>query len=187
MNRRKILQYVAYTTGAAVSVPLASSLLVGCRPETATGVASQLHFFDEDQYSMIEKLVDIILPKTDSPSATDIGVHTMIDTMVGTAYRPKARENYKSQMGAFFNLLKEKNFEQEDLGTQIDLLKALDKDQSEGVSDARSGYLHLKQQTITYYLSSEEIGTNYLNYLPVPGQYEPCISLEEAGGKAWAL
>ena len=26
-----------------------------------------------------------------------------------------------------------------------------------------------------------------LNYLPVPGSYEPCIELSEVNGKAWAL
>jgi len=48
-------------------------------------------------------------------------------------------------------------------------------------------YNQIRQQTISYYLSTEEINTKYLNYLPVPGKYQPCISLEEAGGKAWAI
>lgn len=48
-------------------------------------------------------------------------------------------------------------------------------------------YRHIKQQTIAYFLSTEEISTNHLNYLPVPGKYEACISLESVGGKAWAI
>ncbi len=40
---------------------------------------------------------------------------------------------------------------------------------------------------IILYLSTEEIGLNFLNYLPIPGPYESCISLEEVNGKAWAL
>jgi len=57
-----------------------------------------------------------------------------------------------------------------------------EKDQME-----KSAFLEIKQQTIAYYLSTEEIATKYLNYLPIPGKYEPCISLESVGGKAWAL
>ena len=48
-------------------------------------------------------------------------------------------------------------------------------------------YLNFKQQTVAYYLSTEEVATKFLTYLPVPGKYEACITVEEAGGKAWAL
>ncbi len=48
-------------------------------------------------------------------------------------------------------------------------------------------YTEVKQQTIAYYLASEEISTKYLNYLPVPGEYKACIPLSEVGGKAWAI
>jgi len=192
MERRKILKYVAYATGAAVATPLATSLLVSCQSEaTATAVmdatGSGLSFFKAKEFSVIQEMVDIILPKTDSPSATDVGVHNMIDHMVGNAYRPDAKKEYQEKFAAFYKYLGQKNYQALDGAGKMDLLSALDKSKEEALKDARSGYLNLKQQTIAYYLTSEEIGTKFLNYLPVPGEYEPCISLEEAGGKAWAL
>lgn len=48
------------------------------------------------------------------------------------------------------------------------------------------GYEQIKQQAITYWLNSEIIATNHLNYLPIPGKYEACIPLESVGGKAWS-
>ena len=191
MERRKILKYVAYATGAAVAAPLANSLLVSCQSGTASSAVdaatSGLSFFKPKEFSVIQEMVDIILPKTDSPSATDVGVHNMIDHMVGTAYRPEARKEYQEKFAAFFKYLGQKGYS--DLGgaEKMDVLTSLDKATEEALKDARSGYVNLKQQTIAYYLTSEEIGTKFLNYLPVPGEYEPCISLEEAGGKAWAL
>ena len=191
MDRRRILKYVAYATGAAVAAPLANSLLVSCQSDatsTATsGVASDLHFFKPKEFSVIQEMVDIILPKTDSPSATEVGVHEMIDSMVGTAYRPEAKEEYQQKSAAFFSYLQQKGYEGLDGIGKMDLLNALDKSTDKASEDARSGYLNVKQQTIAYYLSTEEVGTKFLNYLPVPGEYEPCISLEETGGKAWAL
>ena len=192
MERRKILKYVAYATGAAVAAPLASSLLVSCQTEaTATAamdsVASGLNFFKPKEFAAIQEMVDIILPKTDSPSATDVGVHNMIDHMVGKAYRPEARKEYQQKFTAFFNYLGQNGYADLDGAGKMDFLRALDKSKEETLKEARSGYINLKQQTIAYYLTSEEIGTKFLNYLPVPGEYEPCISLEEAGGKAWAL
>ena len=75
------------------------------------------------------------------------------------------------------------------LDKQTDLSKAIAN--IEGGNDVpeqvKESYLDIKQQAIAYYLSSEEVATKFLNYLPVPGPYVPCITLEEAGGKAWAL
>jgi len=52
---------------------------------------------------------------------------------------------------------------------------------------AKAALLDIKQQAVAYYLSTKEIATNYLNYLPIPGEYEPCISLESVNGKVWAI
>ena len=71
--------------------------------------------------------------------------------------------------------------------TQLEQLKGIVTSTEEKDQMAKSAFLEFKQQTIAYYLSTEEIATNYLNYLPVPGTYESCISLESVGGKAWAL
>lgn len=191
MDRRKILKYVAYATGAAVSAPLASSLLVSCQSDAVSTIsdnaATKLSFFNKKEFAVISDLVDIMLPKTDSPSATDVGVHTMIDRMVGTAYRPKAKEEYQSKFATFYKYLNDKGIADMDGKAKMTLLKKLEKSEDASLKDAKDGFLNLRQQAIAYYLSSEEIGLNYLTYLPVPGQYEPCISLEEAGGKAWAI
>ena len=59
---------------------------------------------------------------------------------------------------------------------------------TENVSkEVNRAYLDFKQQTIAFYLSSEEIGEKFLNYLPVPGEYIACISPDEVGGKAWSI
>lgn len=186
MKRREILKYTALVTGAAVSAPLFSSLLVGCKSEIAENdVGSQLAFFSQEEFTLVKDLVDLILPKTDSPSASEVGIHQMIDTMVGTVYPEKDRAAYKkafTTLAAYLNKAADgKNFRQLESDKQLQLLKQL-----EGSNDSGKAFLDLKQQTVAYYLSTEEIATNYLNYLPIPGQYDACITLEEAGGKAWA-
>jgi len=173
-------------TGAAVGAPLLSSLLVGCNSEiTENNIGGQLQFFSPEEFALVKDLVDLILPKTDSPSASDAGVHHMIDTMVGTVYPESYKAAYKKGFTALTNALNEasggKNFRQLEPDQQLELLKQLD-----GSNDSRKAFLDLKQQTVAYYLSTEEIATNYLNYLPIPGAYNACITLEETGGKAWA-
>ena len=192
MKRREILRYAALATGAVVSLPLANSLLVSCQADaTAATVGEKLAFFGKKEAGVVKDLVDLILPKTDSPSASELGVHTMIDQMVGNVYRPEAKtayqENFAQLMKHLQNAGSGKGFRSLAGADKVKLLQGLDASKEKTLEKARTAYLDLKQQTIAYYLSSEEIATNYLTYLPVPGAYEACISLEQAGGKAWAI
>ena len=183
MKRREILRYTALATGAAISAPLLSSLLVGCQSEVVPAItAEELAFFSGTEFELVKTIADIILPKTDSPSATDVGVHDMIDQMVGKVYSEKEKTDYKTGFTALSNLVGKATGN--DLIALVNQLNNGDESTPEA---ARKGFTHLKQQTIAYYLSSKEIGMNYLTYLPVPGDYEACITVEEAGGKAWAL
>ena len=51
--------------------------------------------------------------------------------------------------------------------------------------DLGMAYQSMKSKIITCYLGTEYVGMNLLNYLPVPGEYEPCIPAASLDGKAW--
>lgn len=178
MKRREILKYTAYITGAALSAPLISSILYGCNGDGQSPAHSHRDsIFSQAESDSIKKLVDAIIPKTNTPSASDVGVHTTIESMVSEVYSKEERDGY---MSGFEILMRH-------LGGQTDYLGAIQKLENRELDDLSRAYMRFKQQTVAYYLSTEEIGKNYLNYLPVPGEYKPCITLEEAGGKAWAI
>ncbi|CAN0381294.1 unnamed protein product [Ectocarpus sp. 4 AP-2014] len=108
--------------------------------------------------------------------------------MVGQVYKAGEKEDYKTQFNSLSGYLREQNGLQSLSGSEkLNILNTLESSKEDALKDVRSAYLSLKQQTIAYYLSTEEIGKNYLNYLPIPGKYEACISLEDVNGKAWAL
>lgn len=180
MKRRELIKLVTLATGSVLSVPLMNSLLIGC--ESATKVEDvdyTLQFFNKDEFTFVRKIIDVILPRTDSPSATDVGVHTTIDTMLAKVYEPKQKTIYKTQFSELLSFVNKSD------KTMTEVLMELL--MSEDNTRARKGLVELKQQTIAYYYSTEEISKNHLNYIPVPGKYEPCISLEEVNGKAWAI
>ena len=188
MNRREILRYTALATGAAVAGPLVSSLLTGCRTDTAAGTETgALAFFDPGEFDLVKTLADLILPKTDSPSASEVGVDLMIDHMVGSVYVEADQAAYRSGFTALAGYLDQAGFKDLSGEQKTELLKALDLSSDEALSGVKQAFLDFKQQVIAYYLTSEEVGTHFLTYLPVPGPYEPCITVEQAGGKAWAI
>lgn len=194
MDRREVLKYTALLTGVAVGAPLIATIMSGCKAEIKSDevVANgKLYFFKEDQFALVKDLVDTILPKTDSPSASDVGVHQMIDSMVGQAYNEEDRKNYKLGFEALAGHLwadnKGKNFNTMDHQAKMDIVNNIEISENQELKVVKRAYKDLKQQTIAYYLSTEEIGTKFLNYLPIPGAYEGCITLDSVGGKKWAI
>ncbi len=227
MDRRAVLRYTALLTGGTIALPVATSLLSGCKFDPKVkGFVPKL--FSADQYKMIQAICQTILPDGEIPGANEVGVSQLIDQMVNVTYSPKNRAKYVKGLQAMVKLwsagegksfaemtaeeqtifltnqqsaIKQRAEERlaagiveervytevEDMAAPSDDIDAKVLTPEEEQLWADNTYNQLRQQTISYYLSSEEICTNYLNYLPVPGKYEPCITLEEAGGKAWAI
>jgi hypothetical protein len=180
MERRELIRLITLATGAVLTVPLSSSLLTACKKVAHVKDSDYtLQFFSEDEFSFVQNLLDVILPKTDSPSANEVGVHQIMDTMIGTVYSPDQQNTFTEKFAALTKYLGS-----ETLSDKVQSLLTSEEDKD---TLAKSALINIKQQVVAYYLSTEEIATNYLNYLPVPGVYEPCITLESVGGKAWAI
>lgn len=166
-------------TGAALAVPLSSSLLTACSEAKKVEASNySLAYFSETDFTSLQQILDVMIPKTDSPSALDVGVDQIIDNMVGLVYSPDQQKEFSEKFGALKSYASQPNLES---------YKTLMASEEEKDALAKAGLLDVKQQAVAYYYSTEEIGKNYLNYLPVPGEYEPCISVESVGGKAWTL
>ena len=197
LKRREILKYTAWITGSAVSASFAGAFLTGCsespqdqKSTTATPLAAEmpiLHFFTPEQFLLATLLADTILPRTDSPSATDVKAHTMIDSMLGQVLDESYTSTFKNDWLALQNHLNQYDFAKQDVDTQVESLKALELSQDEQLASARKVFIEFKQMLISYYLSTEEIGEKYLNYLPIPGAYQPCISVNDVNNIAWAI
>lgn len=184
MERREILKITAYTTGAAISMPLMGALLSGCKSDGATSLTStDYHFFKGDQLEMMKTVMDIIIPRTDSPSATDVGVHKMMDHMIGTVYSEDSKKDFLHQTGVLAGFLGQDFMTKEEAEKESVIRSILDREPDK----VTAAFTTIKQHVVANYLTSEEIGTKYLNYLPVPGAYEACIPLSDVDNKAWSI
>ncbi|MFY0626599.1 MAG: gluconate 2-dehydrogenase subunit 3 family protein [Reichenbachiella sp.] len=188
MNRRDAIKYTSLMTGTAVFPTVLSSLFASCN---SNGVKNELdyhpEFFELEDFKMVTSLVDIILPKTDSPSASELGVHRIIDHMVGATYRPDERESFETRFNLFAKYLKTKGFKEGSDEEKLDILIGIINSNDPALNEVKSGFQEFRQLTVAFYLSTEEIAENFLNYLPVPGPYQACINVEEVGNKAWAI
>lgn len=92
MNRREVLQRVALLMGGAVSAPAVFGVLNGyAKPPAADWKPAVL---GENELAIVSRIVDIMIPRTDTPGALDVGIPAFIDGMLKDVYSQTARERF---------------------------------------------------------------------------------------------
>src|SRR5882672_7329437 len=92
MNRREVLQRTAMVLGYAVSGPALAGIMNGCK--AAPELTYKPEFFTEDQARLVSELAEIIMPKTTTPGAKDVGVPGFIDSMIKECYPKEAQDQF---------------------------------------------------------------------------------------------
>lgn len=215
MDRRIALKNIGLSFGYIVATPTLISLVQSCKDQNV--VEWTPSFLTKEEGSVLYKLVDIILPKTDTPSASEVNVHVFIDTYAHEIMEPKQQNFFKMAMSKFTDkALKDAGKEQiEDLETEdleAVLASALKVSKEEEVKNFKliNSYTesieagetaeleegvsrfafatNLRSLTIWSYKTSEKVGEDVLAYLPIPGEYIGCADVQElTGGKAWSI
>lgn len=215
MDRRKALKNMGMALGYTVATPTLLGIVQSCKGESATQWAPD--FLTSDQGSVLTKLVDIILPATDTPSASELQVHLFIDKFANEVMDKEQQDFFKMAMGKFIDKAskdsgKEKggDLSSEDLEPMLastlkiskdqqaqneeaiaDYMKAIETGGGAKISDDVAAYAfasNLRGMTIWGYKTSEYVGEEVLAYDPLPGKYIGCGDVQElSGGKAWSL
>ncbi len=200
--------------GYSLSAASLASLFHACQSEasTSTTAASEAlpsAFFQPGEARAIRGLLDILLPATDTPSASELGVDRLCDLILAEVYSPENQAAFRRGMQHFFTDFADDralgNATAAQLRTLVERhttqLSSAERTRVESFwqgSEAPSDpallpeyerfrfWRSLRQLAIAGYFSSELIATEHLVYLPVPGPYQGCIPLEDVGG-TWAL
>ncbi|NHF59493.1 gluconate 2-dehydrogenase subunit 3 family protein [Flavobacteriaceae bacterium TP-CH-4] len=197
MDRRKALKKTGLLAGAAMVAPSFLSIFQSCKQESR--LDWQPMFFDENEAKTIAALVDVILPRTDTPGALDVKVDLFIDKVIAMTYVEEAQQAMRSEIATFNANCKQ------DFGTfffdldetdRVAVLEAAEKSSGKfnpgvwgttvGEQEPIGFYRSMKSMAIWAYFTSEEIGENVLSYDPVPGTYEGCKPVSEVGNR-WSL
>src|SRR5262249_57790118 len=99
MNRREALKRVAWLMGGTVS---ASAILAIEKGYSATtSVSSKPSILSAPQVDIVSVVADIMIPRTDTPGAIDVGVPGFIDLMLKEGYTEDERERYLAGLMEF--------------------------------------------------------------------------------------
>ena len=192
IDRREALRKTALLMGAAVSASAMAGILNGCK--AAPDLNYKPVFFTEEQARLMSELAELILPKTDTPGAKEVGVPNFIDKVLSQCYSKEDQDRFIAGLTVFDEESKktyEDSFIYAKPEDQVTLTrKALEKaiaEKKENPTAKRPFILMAKELTMLGYFSSETGATKVLQYEAVPGSYKGCIPLKEAGnGKTWA-
>ena len=192
IDRREALRKTALLMGAAVSASALTGILQGCK--TTPELAYTPQFFTEDQARIISEVVEIIIPKTDTPGAKDVGVPGFVDLMLKDCYNKEDQDRFLAGLTTFDEEAKKaygdsfiycKPDQQVELVTKVHAAALAE---SKTNKEAKRPFILMaKELTLLGFFTSEPGATQVLQYIAVPGSYKGCIPLAEAGnGKTWA-
>jgi hypothetical protein len=193
MNRRELLQRVALLMGGTLSAPAVLAVLNGCSAKPSAGWHPL--FLSQEEGAMVEDVADLIIP-----GAREAGVPAFIDVILKDAYPSEDQVRFVSGLKDFDEEVRAhgKPFLERPQEQRLALLqqvhdsavaaekKQADKDVPAGERN-RPFVLMMKELTLLGFFTSQVGVTQVLQYDPVPGGFQACIPIAQAGnGKQWA-
>lgn len=214
MNRREALRRFGLGAGFLVIGPTTFSLLQSCKNEPSYDW--QPTFLTAANGFALKEILEVILPRTETPGANDLNIAQFIDSYMDEVAPPERQEAFaqnadlfaqavENETGEALSEAKPEHFEQvikkylsrtsaeetRRVKRTTEKQDPLDKDPEELISFDEGALAYLQEVRdlgIWAYKTSEEIGENVMWYDPIPGIYVPCGDVDElSNGKAMSL
>jgi gluconate 2-dehydrogenase gamma chain len=197
MNRREALQLLA--TGAALQLAPVKALAAmrEARAILSQQSAATPSTLNAHQNATVKAIAEMLLPRTDTPGAADVGATEFIDLMLSEWCDASERSLFLSGL-ADVDVRSQKLFSQEfvncNLTQQGAILEALGDQMTEDLERARNAgqsewapegnrnfYSMFRWLTLTAYYTSEQGATQELHYEVIPDRHDACV--EETSGQ----
>ncbi|MGC2477409.1 MAG: gluconate 2-dehydrogenase subunit 3 family protein [Candidatus Sulfotelmatobacter sp.] len=190
MQRRDILRLLATGTVLQLAPTKLFAVLQEARSLVQAHTSSQT--LNAHQYDTVKVMAEIIIPRTDTPGATDVGTADFIDLVLSEWYDEPEQKRFFDGLGdvdSRANNLFGKDFFDCAPAQQENILAVLgDKmtDDSKafsssgrsrslrGYSRNSSFYPMFRRLTLTAYYTSEAGATDELHFEMIPGEYRGC-------------
>lgn len=167
MNRREALARTAWILGGALSAPTLHAMNRWEKMVTKQMAPGQGNaILSEAQQAITSRVAALIIPRTDTPGALDVGVPGFIELMLRDCYQKPAQIAFLTGLGELEN----KKFLTLSTDRQINLLQQIEADA--GKASGPAFWRIVKELTLLGYFSSEEGIRASFDYQPIPGRFE---------------
>ena len=203
MNRREALLRVAGLMGGTLSA--SAILAAGNGPAAGNGYSATTSaargplILSASQMDIVSRVSDVMIPRTETPGAVDVGVPGFIDLMLRDVCIQADRDRYLAGLADFDAAAVAENgkkFVALELQQQVTLVRKFHDAAVGEERRLRGAHAHLqrpfilmtKELTLLGFFTSQVGATQVLQYVAVPGSYHGCIPVDQAGnGKTWAV
>lgn len=166
MERRDLLRAL----GAAGALALLPNELVAAWERVASGVPPADGLTDA-QLALVGAIADVILPRSDSPGATDVGVPAFINVIVSENYGADERAAFVAGLEALDVKIKG--------STEAAAVESIESTQDRRAEPART-YWRLKGLIIHGYFTSEAVMKRVLHTEIMPGRFDGAAPMPHA-------
>ena len=193
MKRRDALKNIGLSAGFVIATPTVFSLFQSCTSDVATWTPK---FLSTEHGIVLRAIVDVILPKTDTPSATEVNVPEFMDKFADEVISLEEQAVLKTAYDDLISLIRKDYNEiltkvtDEDYKNLLDTqLNAVSKESTNDKNKMSVAQLlnNIKYGSIQAYKWSEVVGETILAYDPVPGASYCGDLMELTGGKSWSI
>ena len=157
------------------------------KPDATRAYAPQL--LTREELALTAVLADLIIPRTDTPGAFDVGAHRTVDHLLKVCALAPVQNEFRAGLARIDGVAAAqggKRFTALAPARQTALLQALDTGSAPfGADDARF-FRQLKGYVAFAYYTSEAGASRELAYLPVPGGFKGDIELTSST-HTWAI
>lgn len=192
--------------GGMISAPSLIAILNSCKSPSDSATSS--FNFAADQKNLVAEIAEMIIPKTDTPGAKDVGVQDIMETLLKDCYSEEQQKHFLAGLKTLEDESKKigKSFidlDNESRNQVLNIMKGLaqeeakknqeEKEKAAKEIDSESGatkqnqtkaappipfFNLMRDLTLFGYYSSEYAINNEYNYQPVPGKYDGCITVD---------
>jgi hypothetical protein len=175
MERRDLLRAL----GSATALALLPHDALAAWTRVATGLRPAGGLSDA-QIALVRAIADTIIPRTDTPSATDVGVDGFVDVIVAEQYTDADRTAFLAGLDAID--ARAKSGAGADFTDLAPAARATTIDAIEGAADrdaepART-YWRLKRLIVHGYFTSEPVMKNVLKVQVMPGRFDGAAPIQ---------
>ena len=174
VTRRVFIGATAYL----VSAPLLATIY---QPKVEIQkVVDSGQFFTAKELTVLTDVAEIMIPKTDTPGATDVNVSSVLDGLMVTWAGNKTKKQFRNALTQITSLATatyQNDYVKLPLNFRQELLIALDKHAFTNTkTELSEAYRHLKEMIFHIYYTSEQANPDFVL---IPGGYRGDITKKE--------
>ncbi len=173
MERREAVIKISWILKSALLAPTILTVLQSCQEQVLN--TRDLMVLNDEQDDLIKAIADTILPRTESPSASNVKVDRFMDLLLQDVFEDEVKQKFLQGLSQFdvdCQSVTGHRFVDLIESDKYTYLEKVDKEiMEQEYDDLVPFYYTFKHLTITIYFTTEQGVKQNLNYNPIPGSY----------------